>query len=416
LRRLTAALSPAYLRVSGSWANATYFTDTEPAPVSPPAGFDGVLTRQQWRGVVDFARAVDARIVTSFAVSPGVRDADGIWTPDQARRRLDDARSFGDSVAATEFMNEPDLAATNGAPKGYNAEAYGRDFRIFRSLASQSFPGMMILGPGTVGETPSSDTPSGMSAASLLATTAADIDVLTYHHYQTLSRRCGGRDRPSDVVTEAWLSRTDRAFAYYRELRDRFAPGKAIWLTETAAAACGGNLWDATFLDSFRYLDQLGRLARAGVDAVFHNTLTGSDYGLLEDGNFQPRPDYWAALLWRRLMGPTVLDVGAPRQPGLHVYAHCQSGVPGGVALLAINLSRGRRHVLGLPIAAERYTLSAARLRGRTVRLNGRPLGLDRNDELPPLTAAATAPGRVSFAPRTVTFLAMPGAANVACR
>ncbi len=30
---------------------------------------------------------------------------------------------------------------------------------------------------------------------------------------------------------------------------------------------------------------------------------------------------YWAALLWRKMMGTTVLESGVPVQPGLHVYA-----------------------------------------------------------------------------------------------
>ena len=60
LRMLAAALSPAYVRVSGTWANATFFNDAETAPAKPPAGFNSVLTRARWRGVVHFARAVDA--------------------------------------------------------------------------------------------------------------------------------------------------------------------------------------------------------------------------------------------------------------------------------------------------------------------------------------------------------------------
>src|ERR1051325_10304383 len=52
LRKLAAALGPAYLRVSGTWANSTYFYDGEgPAPGAPPEGFAGILTRQQWKGV-----------------------------------------------------------------------------------------------------------------------------------------------------------------------------------------------------------------------------------------------------------------------------------------------------------------------------------------------------------------------------
>ena len=36
LRKLAAALAPAYLRVSGTWANATYFADSDTAPSVPP--------------------------------------------------------------------------------------------------------------------------------------------------------------------------------------------------------------------------------------------------------------------------------------------------------------------------------------------------------------------------------------------
>ena len=55
LRKLAAALAPAYVRVSGTWANATYFADSDTAPSAPPSGFDGVLTRQQWRDERDAA-------------------------------------------------------------------------------------------------------------------------------------------------------------------------------------------------------------------------------------------------------------------------------------------------------------------------------------------------------------------------
>src|SRR6185437_7186905 len=71
------ALGPAYVRVSGTWANTTYFQNSDkPAPKTAPKGFSGVLTHRQWKGVVDFARAVDAKIVTSFATSPGTRNAE----------------------------------------------------------------------------------------------------------------------------------------------------------------------------------------------------------------------------------------------------------------------------------------------------------------------------------------------------
>ena len=74
LRKLAAALGPSYMRVSGTWANSTYFHDSDgPAPKTPPDGFGGVLTWAEWKNVLDFSRATDAKIISSVAISAGVR-------------------------------------------------------------------------------------------------------------------------------------------------------------------------------------------------------------------------------------------------------------------------------------------------------------------------------------------------------
>src|SRR6202140_3766577 len=373
LRKLAAALGPAYVRVSGTWANTTYFADSDPAPSSPPSGFAGVLNRDRWKGVADFAAATAARIVTSMAIGPGVRDAAGVWMPGQAKEFLDYTRSVGGDIAAAEFMNEPTMATMGGAPKGYDAVAFGRDYKLFVSFARQAAPGMRILGPGSVGETTAPDAMIHYGSQGVIATPdmlrqmGADIEAFSYHHYGAASQRCAGtagmpQTSPDAALSEEWLARTDQTLVFYRNLRDQFASGKPIWVTETADAACGGNLWASTFLDTFRYLDQLGRLAKQGVQVVIHNTLAASDYGLLDEDTLAPRPNYWGALLWRRLMGTTVLDSGVPIQTGLHVYAHCQRGTPGGVTLLVINTDRNAPHSLGIANASARFTLDAANL------------------------------------------------------
>jgi hypothetical protein len=409
LRRLAAALAPAYVRVSGTWANATYFADSDSAPSAPPAGFNGILTHQQWRGVVDFSQAVGAQIVTSFAISPGTRDAAGVWVPEQARHFLAYSRSVGGTIAAAEFMNEPNLAAMGGAPAGYDAAGYGRDFKVFRSFVKENFPEILVLGPSAVGETAS-------ASDLLVASDPGAVDAFSYHHYGTLSERCSGTSTPEAALSEDWLSRTDQTLAFYRLLRDKFEPGKPIWLTETADAACGGNRWAASFLDTFRYLDQLGRLAKAGVQVVMHNTLAASDYGLLDEKTLAPRPNYWGALLWRQLMGSIALDSGVPIQTGLHVFAHCQRRTPGGVTLLVINTNRNAPFSLRLPDASERFTLDSAGLQDTTVRLNGTTLAMDAGDELPTITGAPATAGDVTFEQATITFLTIPDAANNACR
>ena len=419
--KLAAALAPAYVRVSGTWANTSYFPESDDSPPSPPAGFDAVLTRQQWKGVVDFARAVNAEIVTSFAISPGTRDTNGVWTPGQARRFLDYTMSVGGNIAPAEFMNEPTMAMMGGAPVGYDAAAYGRDFKVFLSFVKQAAPGMQVLGPGSVGETVGdwgmdTKTMPLLNTRDLLAASGPGVDAFSYHHYGAASERAAGMGMPmtsaEDALSEKWLARTDQTLAFYKHLRDEFAPGKSLWVTETADAACGGNPWASTFLDTFRYLDQLGRLAKGGVNVVIHNTLDASDYGLLDEKTLTPRPNYWAALLWRKLMGTTVLESGVPIRKGLHLYAHSLRGHPGGVALMAINNSRTQSTTIILPAPADRYTLTARNLQDGQVQLNGQELKLGPNDGLPNPSGKRTPAGRVELSPASVTFLAISKAGN----
>ena len=425
LRKLAAALGPAYVRVSGTWANTAYFHNSDqPAPKTPPKGFGGVLTRRQWKGVIDFAHAVDAKLVTSFATSPGTRNPAGAWTPDQARQLLAYTRSIGGSIAAAEYMNEPTYAEMGGAPKGYDAAAFGRDFSVFRPFVKNAAPDMLILGPGGVGEgiplAPIGLAGSIIKTEDILKATGPRFDGFSYHSYGATSKRCASMGPASQTTAEAalsedFLSRADRIEAFYGGLRDTFEPGKPLWLTETADAACGGNPWASTFLDSFRYLDQLGRLSRRGVQVHMHNTLASSDYGLLDDNTLMPRPNYWAALLWHKFMGTRVLDP-VPTASSLHLYAHCLRGQPGGVALLAINTDQSASQSLDLTQAAERYTLRAPGRDATSIQLNGSELKLGEDDAMPELIGISAGSGHLTFPPATITFLAIPNANNGSCR
>src|SRR5436309_9416902 len=152
LRKLAAALGPAYVRVSGTWANSVYFTNSDNSPDTAPAGFNGVLTRKEWKGVIDFVHAVNGELVTSFATSVGTRNAQGVWSSKEAATWLAYTKSAGGQIAAAEFMNEPTYAEMGGAPKGYNAAAYARDIAVFRPFMKKATPETVILGPGGVGE------------------------------------------------------------------------------------------------------------------------------------------------------------------------------------------------------------------------------------------------------------------------
>jgi heparanase len=420
LRKLAAALGPAYLRVSGTWQNSTFFqNDDEPALKQPPKGFNSVLTRAEWKAVVDFARQVDAKIVTSAAISPGTRDADGVWTPAQARAVFDYTKSLGGSIAAIEFMNEPTFAMMGGAPQGYDAAAYARDAKIFAAFLRKESPGTIFLGPGSVGEGISLG-PAGMklkllTTDDLMQATGPIFDAFSYHFYGAVSRRCGGTVKIDQALSADWLDRTDTVEAFYAALRDKYLPGKPMWLNETAEAACGGDPFAGQFADSFRFLNQLGTLAQKGVQSVMHNTLAASDYSLLAEDTLEPKPNYWAALLWNRSMGPVVLDPGAAKNPGLRIYSHCMKGTKGGVAILALNTDAGSEQTITIPLTADRYSLTAPDIAGTKVLLNGAELEAARDGSVPEFKGQPVKAGPLRLAPASITFLAIPSARNKSC-
>ena len=421
LRKLAIALGPAYVRVSGTWANSVFFADSGNPPVKAPAGYDGVLTQKEWKGVVDFVAAVNGELVTSFATSVGTRNAQGVWTPKEASVWLAYTKSIAGWLAAAEFMNEPTYATMGGAPKGYNAADYDRDIAVFGPWLKQNSPGTVFLGPGSVGEGPFAIAMSEMlPTENLLRASGPVFDIFSYHLYAAASQRCasiGGKVQTTAAaaLSDEWLSRPHKIDEYYASLRDRFEPGKPLWITETADAACGGNPWASTFLDTFRYVIQHASLARRGVKVIMHNTLVASDYGLIDQNTLEPRPNYWASVLWHKLMGTTVLDAQVSAAPKTYVYAQCLEGRPGGVTLLVINADRQRSFNLSLPTAGERYTLTAKQVEDTTVELNGKPLQVTSSGDLPPFEGERINSGRVSFGPASITYLSIANARNSNC-
>jgi heparanase len=423
---LARGLGPSLLRVSGTWANNTYLLAEGEVLSTPPAGYKQILTRDQWRNVIAFSKAVDAPLVTSFAASAGTRGADGVWQAGQAQRLVDLTRAAGGSIYAAEFFNEPNIpGATVGMPPGYDVPNYATEFRIFRDWARKALPGTKLLGTGGVSEGTLMKNPPAiirggkfLSSEAMLAANPGSLDVVSYHFYGTVSPRCGGpaslEAARVEAMTPQWLDKTLIDADFYSRLRDKHEPGKPMWNTETAQAACGGAPWASTFLDTFRYLNQNAALAQKGVQVVMHNTLAASDYALVDRDTLTPRPNYWAAVLWRRTMGTTVLASPLSPSPALRLYAHCAIGKPGGVAVMALNTGEAPQR-LSMGGKAIGWTMTGQPVETRAVRINGNAPALDAKGNLTGLTGVAVA-GSVSVPGRSVGFYTVPGANNPACK
>ena len=67
LRKLAKELGPAWIRVSGTWATKTYYDFDGSTNGKAPEGYDSVLTKEQWIGVLDFVKYVGGKLLVSVS-------------------------------------------------------------------------------------------------------------------------------------------------------------------------------------------------------------------------------------------------------------------------------------------------------------------------------------------------------------
>ena len=420
LIKLAKDLGTAWVRVSGIWANKTYYDfEGKYADGTVPEGFQNVLSLQQWLNLLDFVKAVDGKLLVSIANCPGIHSADEPMPFEQAELLVRTSKEYGVPISAAEFTNEPNLIALSGLPKGYTAADHARDHDRFGAWLRENYPECLFVGPCTVGDInlfgSLEGAGGGMAAGFEMVTTEqllgdykVPMDVFSYHYYNGVSERgaaMGGHWPVEACFSERYLAVAGNCARQYVARRDKYVPGGQMWVTESGDAGCGGNTWASTYMDVLRTLNELGEFCTVTDGVIFHNTLASSDYGFLKHGTFEPRPNYFAVLLWNRLMGSTVYATGEETREGAHVYAHSRKDGKDGVVYLIINNSTETTTV-ELPQDAVRYTLSGdGKLRSRKMQLNGVALELGENDALPALDGVAQPAGSVELAPGTCTFL-----------
>ncbi|KAL4617270.1 heparanase [Arapaima gigas] len=242
-----------------------------------------------------------------------------------------------------------------------------------------------------------------------LETAAKAIDACTWHHYYVNGRETSIDDFLSPQVLDTLAAKITTVLQTVALV----SPGMKIWLGETSSAYGGGaaGLSD-TFVAGFMWLDKLGLAAKLGIDVVVRQVLIGSGTYHLVDANLDPLPDYWLSVLYKRLVGPEVLDAAAftdsaiPKRK-LRVYLHCTNKQSpnfrkGSVTLFALNLSKKVMEII-LPLRVNRssidaYVLEAGRtgtraLKSRLIRLNGVVLKMPDDNTLPSLHGVSLNPG-----------------------
>ena len=430
LRKLAKEFGPLWVRVSGTWATKTYYDLDDAMGGKVPEGYLNTLTRKQWIGVLDFVKDVGAKLMVSVSGCPGVYGTNEppipAWTPREAEKLFKFSADYGVPISGSEFINEPNMLEQTGFPHVYTAADHARDQKIFQQWLKENYPDCIYIGPGSVGDATigkaTGKTSGGVEQLTgnnaktpeLMGDDPAHLDVFSYHYYNGVSERLGGvmpsaHWLPEEANSEDYLAVAGNCARIYSPLRDRFCPGGEMWVTESGDAGGGGDTWASTYLDVLRTLNEAGDFSTVTRGIIFHNTLAASDYAYLDRVTHAPRPNYFAVLLWIRLMGSTVYETGEATRMGAHVYAHSRKDGKDGVVYLVINNSETETTTVELPKAATVYALQGkdGNKRSTVMTLNGRDLVMGDGWELPDLSGAEVPAGKLEVAPLGCTFIVL---------
>ncbi|XP_076999087.1 heparanase isoform X2 [Tamandua tetradactyla] len=324
-----------------------------------------------------------------FGLNALLRTADMQWNSSNAQLLLDYCSSRRYNIS-WELGNEP-----NSFKK--KAEIYidgfqlGDDFiELHQLLRKSTFKNSKLYGPD-VGQ------PRGKTVKmlrSFLQVGGGVIDSVTWHHYYLNGRIATKEDFLNPDVLDTFILSVQKIFQVVEETR----PLKKIWLGETSSAYGGGApLLSNTFAAGFIM----------GIEVVMRQVLFGAGNYHLVDANFEPLPDYWLSLLFKKLVGTSVLmaSVKGPDKSKLRVYLHCTNiNHPkykgGDLTLYALNLHNVTKR-LHLPYhlvdkQVDKYLVKPSGPGGlfsQSVQLNGQTLKMVDDQTLPALTEKPLRPG-----------------------
>uniref|UniRef100_A0A5G2QG63 Heparanase n=1 Tax=Sus scrofa TaxID=9823 RepID=A0A5G2QG63_PIG len=357
-----------------------------------------------------------------FGLNALLRTRDLHWDSSNAQLLLDYCASKNYNIS-WELGNEPNSFRMKA---GIYIDGFqlGEDFiDLHKLLRKSAFKNAKLYGPDI-------SQPRRKNAEmlkSFLKTGGKVIDSVTWHHYYLNGQDATKEDFLNPDVMDTFISSAQKIFQVVEETR----PHKKVWLGETSSAYGGGApSLSNTFIAGFMWLDKLGLSAKLGIEVVMRQVLFGAGTYHLVDRNFEPLPDYWLSLLFKKLVGTKVLtaSVRGPERSKLRVYLHCTNNnhpqyKEGALTLYALNLHNVTKR-LQLPRhlgdkQVDKYLMQPSGpdgLLSKSVQLNGQTLKMVNDQTLPALTEKPLRPGSaLGLPPFSYGFFVIRNAKVAAC-
>uniref|UniRef100_A0A8D2JLE4 Heparanase 2 (inactive) n=1 Tax=Sciurus vulgaris TaxID=55149 RepID=A0A8D2JLE4_SCIVU len=311
-----------------------------------------ILTARSLDKLYNFADCSGLHLI--FALNALRRNPNNSWNSSSALSLLKYSASKKYNIS-WELGNEPNNYRTMHG-RAVNGSQLGKDYIQLKSLLQpiRIYSRANLYGPN-IGR-PRKNVIALLDGFMKVA--GSTVDAVTWQHCYIDGRVV----KVMDFLKTRLLDTLSDQIRKIQKVVNTYTPGKKIWLEGVVTTSAGGtnNLSDS-YAAGFLWLNTLGMLANQGIDVVIRHSFFDHGYNHLVDQNFNPLPDYWLSLLYKRLIGPKVLAVhvaGLQRKPRpgrvirdkLRIYAHCTNHhnhnyVRGSITLFIINLHRSRKKI-----------------------------------------------------------------------
>ncbi|XP_048250508.1 heparanase-like isoform X1 [Haliotis rufescens] len=413
VQTLAKALYPCYLRIGGTPGDFMTFDPTGHGGTSANSTYTGAM----WDNLNDFLRIVGWELVFGLNV---LKRKDGQWDPENAKELMSYSNARNYTIPAFELGNEPAYFPEPFTDTISGAQL-GRDFVHLREIVKSTpgFESTLVIGPDV---TAISGPKSILFKTFFKGDGRKALDRITFHHYYGFEGNAKVDTFIDPKVMDSLISFID----IVRNVTTPANPDTPLWLGETSSFSGGGapGLSDR-YVAGFLWLDKLGIASRIGLKGVLRQSFYGQNYSLIEMNTFEPYPDYWLTLLYKRLVGNKVLSVQTNSTNSFRVYAHCakQESVynykPGSVVVYIINVNTYTT-VVTFPQFQTNVDVFWLRpefieLTSRNVTLNGKRLDYVNNTipDMPPQKAYG---GLLMLSARTFGFAVFPDADVDICK
>ncbi|XP_056128418.1 inactive heparanase-2 [Rhinichthys klamathensis goyatoka] len=392
---------------------------------------DVTLTARSLDKLYNFADCAGLHLI--FGLNALHRNPDNSWNASSALSLLKYSAGKKYNIS-WELGNEPNSYRTM-ASRSVNSSRLAQDYALLRTLLQsvRFYSRANLYGPN-VGHPRKN---AILLLDGFMKNGGSVVDAVTWQHYY-IDRRV---TKVEDFMKTRLLDTLSEQITKVLKIVQTHAPEKRVWLGGVGPAWAGGtnNLSD-TFAAGFLWLNTLGIAAAHGIDVVLRHSFFDYGYNHLVDQNFNPLPDYWLSLLFKRLVGPRVLGVhvaGLQRKPRpgrvirdkLRIYAHCTSFhnhdyVRGSITIYIINLHRSRKKIkLAGTLrnkTVHQYLLQpfgTGGLHSMSVQLNGEHLRMVDNETFPELKPRTLRAGRtIAMPPVSIGFYVIKNINAYACR